>query len=172
MHYLNYINLTINKCICFYPGIVSSNTRDFAAKVTYPHLNFSIPVSVLEPLLSRFAQTQDPAIFQELDSAEDEVRSVWRLQIPQSKLWIYCMSNRKRKWHCHVDTIAFYIPTLALRNTVLLWITERSVCWKNRKKRKLDFEVIGCWLVCLSVNRSKRFGDLKCNYNWLVERLI
>ncbi|KAB5581707.1 hypothetical protein PHYPO_G00178820 [Pangasianodon hypophthalmus] len=67
-------------------GIVSSNTRDFAAKVTYPHLNFSIPVSVLEPLLSRFAQTQDPAVFQELDSAEVEVRRVWRLQIPQSKL--------------------------------------------------------------------------------------
>ncbi|KAF5910181.1 peroxisomal leader peptide-processing protease [Clarias magur] len=67
-------------------GIVSSNTRDFAAKVTYPHLNFSIPVSVLEPLLSRFAQTQDPAVFQELDSAEDEIKRVWRLQIPQSKL--------------------------------------------------------------------------------------
>ncbi|KAG7334049.1 hypothetical protein KOW79_002456 [Hemibagrus wyckioides] len=67
-------------------GIVSSNTRDFAAKVTYPHLNFSIPVSVLEPLLGRFAQTQDPAVFQELDSADDEVRRVWRLQIPQSKL--------------------------------------------------------------------------------------
>lgn len=78
--------LTINKCLSFDPGIVSSNTRDFAAKVTYPHLNFSIPVSVLEPLLSRFAQTQDPAVFQELDSAEDEVRRVWRLQIPQSKL--------------------------------------------------------------------------------------
>ncbi|XP_053477276.1 peroxisomal leader peptide-processing protease [Ictalurus furcatus] len=67
-------------------GIVSSNTRDFAAKVTYPHLNYSIPVSVLEPLLSQFAQTQDPAVFQELDRAEDAVRRVWRLQIPQSKL--------------------------------------------------------------------------------------
>ncbi|XP_046727151.1 peroxisomal leader peptide-processing protease [Silurus meridionalis] len=64
-------------------GIVSSNTRDFAAKVTYPHLNFSIPVTVLAPLLSRFAQTQDPAVFQELDSTEAEVRKVWRLQIPE-----------------------------------------------------------------------------------------
>ncbi|KAK2852646.1 hypothetical protein Q7C36_007847 [Tachysurus vachellii] len=67
-------------------GIVASNTRDFAAKVTYPHLNFSIPVSVLEPLLRRFAQTQDPAVFQELDSVDHEVRRVWRLQSPQSKL--------------------------------------------------------------------------------------
>ncbi|XP_007249568.3 peroxisomal leader peptide-processing protease [Astyanax mexicanus] len=67
-------------------GIVSSNTRDFAAKVTYPHLNFSIPVSVLEPLLDGFAETGNVAVFQALDSAEDEVRKVWRLQIPPSKL--------------------------------------------------------------------------------------
>ncbi|XP_076830470.1 peroxisomal leader peptide-processing protease [Brachyhypopomus gauderio] len=67
-------------------GIVSSNTRDFAAKVTYPHLNFSIPVSVLEPLLSDFAQTGDITVFQALDNAEDDVRRVWRLHIPQSKL--------------------------------------------------------------------------------------
>ncbi|XP_026871579.2 peroxisomal leader peptide-processing protease [Electrophorus electricus] len=67
-------------------GIVSSNTRDFAAKVTYPHLNFSIPVSVLEPLLSDFAHTGDTAVFQALDSAEEEVTRVWRLHIPQSKL--------------------------------------------------------------------------------------
>lgn len=84
--YLGHIKIVINKCIYSVSGIVSSNTRDFAAKVTYPHLNFSIPVSVLEPLLSRFAQTQDPAVFQELDSTEDEVRRVWRLQIAQSKL--------------------------------------------------------------------------------------
>ncbi|KAL7889972.1 hypothetical protein AOLI_G00022300 [Acnodon oligacanthus] len=67
-------------------GIVSSNTRDFAAKITYPHLNFSIPLSVLEPLLGRFDQTGDASVFQVLDSVEDEVRRVWRLQIPQSKL--------------------------------------------------------------------------------------
>lgn len=80
------INTKMLFYLLFYPGIVSSNTRDFAAKVTYPHLNFSIPVSVFEPLLSRFAQTQDPAVFQELDSAEDEIKRVWRLQISQSKL--------------------------------------------------------------------------------------
>ncbi|XP_017579006.1 peroxisomal leader peptide-processing protease [Pygocentrus nattereri] len=67
-------------------GIMSSNTRDFAAKTTYPHLNFSIPLSVLEPLLGRFDQTGDASVFQVLDSVEDEVRRVWRLQIPQSKL--------------------------------------------------------------------------------------
>lgn len=67
-------------------GIVSSNTRDFAAKVTYPHLNFSIPVTVLEPLLRRFAQMEDAAVFKVLDSAEDDVRKIWRLQSPQSKL--------------------------------------------------------------------------------------
>ncbi|XP_052429083.1 peroxisomal leader peptide-processing protease [Carassius gibelio] len=67
-------------------GIVSSNTRDFAAKVTYPHLNFSIPVTVLERLLRCFAQTGDAAVFKVLDSAEDDVRKIWRLQSLQSKL--------------------------------------------------------------------------------------
>ncbi|XP_051772221.1 peroxisomal leader peptide-processing protease isoform X2 [Ctenopharyngodon idella] len=67
-------------------GIVSSNTRDFTANVTYPHLNFSIPVTVLEPLLRRFDQTADAAVFKVLDSAEDEVRKIWRLQSIQSKL--------------------------------------------------------------------------------------
>uniref|UniRef100_A0A673HJ46 Peroxisomal leader peptide-processing protease n=1 Tax=Sinocyclocheilus rhinocerous TaxID=307959 RepID=A0A673HJ46_9TELE len=67
-------------------GIVSSNTRDFAAKVTYPHLNFSIPVTVLEPLLRRFAQTGDAAVLKVLDSAEEDVRKIWRLQSLQSKL--------------------------------------------------------------------------------------
>ncbi|XP_067241415.1 peroxisomal leader peptide-processing protease isoform X1 [Chanodichthys erythropterus] len=67
-------------------GIVSSNTRDFTAEVTYPHLNFSIPVTVLEPLLRRFDQTADAAVFKVLDSAEDEVRKIWRLQSIQSKL--------------------------------------------------------------------------------------
>uniref|UniRef100_A0A9J7ZJ35 Peroxisomal leader peptide-processing protease n=1 Tax=Cyprinus carpio carpio TaxID=630221 RepID=A0A9J7ZJ35_CYPCA len=67
-------------------GIVSSNTRDFTAKVTYPHLNFSIPVTILEPLLRRFAQTGDAAVFKVLDSAEDDVRKIWRLQSHQSKL--------------------------------------------------------------------------------------
>jgi len=65
---------------------VSSNTRDFTAKVTYPHLNFSIPVSVLETLLRRFDQTGDAAVFKVLDSAEDDVRKIWRLQSIQSKL--------------------------------------------------------------------------------------
>lgn len=67
-------------------GIVSSNTRDYSAKVTYPHLNFSVPVTVLEPLLGLFAQTGNPAVFKALDSAEKDVRKTWRLQSLQSKL--------------------------------------------------------------------------------------
>ncbi|KAL0964571.1 hypothetical protein UPYG_G00325800 [Umbra pygmaea] len=37
-------------------GLVSSNTRDIAAKVTYPHMNFSIPMTVLDPLLQSYFQ--------------------------------------------------------------------------------------------------------------------
>ncbi|XP_048865201.1 peroxisomal leader peptide-processing protease [Brienomyrus brachyistius] len=62
-------------------GLVCSNTRDFAADVTYPHLNFSIPMSVLAPLLQAFCVTHDPKVFQKLDDAGPEVARVWRLQI-------------------------------------------------------------------------------------------
>ncbi|XP_023696861.2 peroxisomal leader peptide-processing protease isoform X1 [Paramormyrops kingsleyae] len=62
-------------------GLVCSNTRDFAADVTYPHLNFCIPMSVLAPLLRAFSVTHDPTIFQKLDDAGPEVARVWRLQI-------------------------------------------------------------------------------------------
>lgn len=67
-------------------GIVSSNTRDLAAKVTYPHLNFSIPVTVFQTLLEHFHQTRDVNVFSVLDTTEEEVRRVWRLQGAQSKL--------------------------------------------------------------------------------------
>ncbi|KAI3363246.1 hypothetical protein L3Q82_011878 [Scortum barcoo] len=67
-------------------GIVSSNTRDMAAEVTYPHLNFSIPVTVFQGLLQHFHQTRDVSVFRVLDTTGEEIRRVWRLQGAQSKL--------------------------------------------------------------------------------------
>lgn len=65
---------------------MSSNTRDLAAKVTYPHLNFSIPVTIFQGLLQHFYQTTDANVFRVLDTTEEEVKRVWRLQCDQSKL--------------------------------------------------------------------------------------
>lgn len=76
----------VQKCSGELLGIVSSNTRDLATKVTYPHLNFSIPVTVFQRLLQHFQQTKDVNVFSELDTTEKEVRKVWRLQSAQSKL--------------------------------------------------------------------------------------
>lgn len=67
-------------------GLVSSNTRDFSAKVTYPHLNFSVPMTVLEPLLRRYAQKGDIGVFRDLDTTDEGVKRLWRLQTAQSKL--------------------------------------------------------------------------------------
>ncbi|NXE68611.1 TYSD1 protease, partial [Calcarius ornatus] len=70
-------------------GIVASNTRDAAAGATYPHLNFCIPISVLQPLLARYRRTGDPAAFAALNRAADGVRAAWQLQQrpgPPSKL--------------------------------------------------------------------------------------
>ncbi|KAI1894130.1 hypothetical protein AGOR_G00112650 [Albula goreensis] len=67
-------------------GLVASNTLDAVTGVTYPHLNFSVPVSVLDPLLKRFAQSGDPRTFQELDTSDEGVRRAWCLQVQHSKL--------------------------------------------------------------------------------------
>ncbi|RXM34275.1 Peroxisomal leader peptide-processing protease [Acipenser ruthenus] len=66
-------------------SIVCSNTRDTAAGVTYPHFNFSISVTVLQPLLNKYALTEDGGVFEELDRASDVVRDLWRLQGPNCR---------------------------------------------------------------------------------------
>ncbi|XP_076981144.1 peroxisomal leader peptide-processing protease [Tamandua tetradactyla] len=63
-------------------GIVASNTRDNTTGATYPHLNFSIPITVLQPALRRYQQTRDLGGLRELDCAAQPVRVVWRLQRP------------------------------------------------------------------------------------------
>ncbi|KAM8957233.1 peroxisomal leader peptide-processing protease isoform 1-T1 [Lycaon pictus] len=66
-------------------GIVASNTRDNNTGATYPHLNFSIPVTVLQPALQRYRQTGDLGGLRELDGAVEPVKVVWRLQRPLTK---------------------------------------------------------------------------------------
>ncbi|KAM7073380.1 peroxisomal leader peptide-processing protease [Molossus nigricans] len=63
-------------------GIVASNTRDNNTGATYPHLNFSIPITVLQPALQRYSQTGDVGGLRDLDHAAEPVRVVWRLQRP------------------------------------------------------------------------------------------
>uniref|UniRef100_A0A8D0L712 Peroxisomal leader peptide-processing protease n=1 Tax=Sphenodon punctatus TaxID=8508 RepID=A0A8D0L712_SPHPU len=72
-------------------GIVASNTRDNSVGATYPHLNFSIPITVLQPLVAEYSRTGNLGSFQELDRACDRIQVVWRLQrkpreIQRSKL--------------------------------------------------------------------------------------
>lgn len=69
-----------------FAGIVSSNTKDIAAKVMYPHLNYSVPVSVFQVALQRYEETKDTSVFRVLDMTEERVRRVWRLQVTQSKM--------------------------------------------------------------------------------------
>ncbi|XP_075280296.1 peroxisomal leader peptide-processing protease [Opisthocomus hoazin] len=70
-------------------GIVASNTRDTSAGATYPHLNFCVPITVLQPPVARYHRTGDPAAFAVLNRAGEGVRAAWRLQQqpgPPSKL--------------------------------------------------------------------------------------
>ncbi|KAM9011812.1 peroxisomal leader peptide-processing protease [Ara ararauna] len=70
-------------------GIVASNTRDTGAGSTYPHLNFCIPITILQPPIAHYRRTGDPAAFAGLNRAGEGVRAAWRLQQqpgPPSKL--------------------------------------------------------------------------------------
>ncbi|NXD83880.1 TYSD1 protease, partial [Halcyon senegalensis] len=70
-------------------GIVASNTRDNSVGATYPHLNFCIPITILQPAVTRYCHTGDPAAFAVLNRAGEGVRAAWRLQrqaAPPSKL--------------------------------------------------------------------------------------
>ncbi|XP_068111603.1 peroxisomal leader peptide-processing protease-like [Hyperolius riggenbachi] len=66
-------------------GIVASNTRDNSTGATYPHLNFSIPVTVLQAAVDRYKQFGDLRSFGELNKAKLAVRDAWRLQRPPEK---------------------------------------------------------------------------------------
>ncbi|NXL61846.1 TYSD1 protease, partial [Chordeiles acutipennis] len=70
-------------------GIVASNTRDTSVGATYPHLNFCIPITILQPLVTHYCCTGDPSAFAKLNQAGEGVRVAWRLQRqpgPPSKL--------------------------------------------------------------------------------------
>lgn len=71
---------------CLFAGIVSSKTKDVSAKVIYPHLNYSIPVSIFQAALQHYEKTKDSSVFRVLDTTEERVRRVWRLQVTQSKM--------------------------------------------------------------------------------------
>ncbi|XP_007895918.1 peroxisomal leader peptide-processing protease [Callorhinchus milii] len=61
-------------------GIVSSNARNNTVGASYPHLNFSIPITVLQPLLSVYTQSRDISVFETLNTANDRLHALWRLQ--------------------------------------------------------------------------------------------
>ncbi|NWU62559.1 TYSD1 protease, partial [Pterocles burchelli] len=63
-------------------GIVASNTRDTSMGATYPHLNFCIPVTILQSPLARYCRTGDPSAFTGLNRAGKGVCAAWRLQRP------------------------------------------------------------------------------------------
>uniref|UniRef100_A0A8C5Q5K1 Peroxisomal leader peptide-processing protease n=1 Tax=Leptobrachium leishanense TaxID=445787 RepID=A0A8C5Q5K1_9ANUR len=67
-------------------GIVASNTRDNSTGATYPHLNFSIPVTVLHDALGRYIEYGDVRAFQELNKVKRNVSDVWRLQRKPEKV--------------------------------------------------------------------------------------
>ncbi|NXW49447.1 TYSD1 protease, partial [Nyctiprogne leucopyga] len=70
-------------------GIVASNTRDTSVGATYPHLNFCIPITILQPLITRYRRTGNPSAFARLNQAGEGVQVAWRLQRqpgPPSKL--------------------------------------------------------------------------------------
>uniref|UniRef100_A0A8D2ISF9 Peroxisomal leader peptide-processing protease n=1 Tax=Varanus komodoensis TaxID=61221 RepID=A0A8D2ISF9_VARKO len=72
-------------------GIVTSNTRDNSIGVTYPHLNFSIPITILQPAILEYIHERSLCGFRELDQLGDKVQIDGKCQrdaveVPLSKL--------------------------------------------------------------------------------------
>ncbi|XP_069741644.1 peroxisomal leader peptide-processing protease [Narcine bancroftii] len=68
-------------------GIVSSNARSNKGGFTYPHLNFSFPITVLGPLLSAYRSTRDAMVFEGLNKGSEHLRTLWKLQGSTSTPW-------------------------------------------------------------------------------------
>ncbi|XP_062926650.1 peroxisomal leader peptide-processing protease [Mobula hypostoma] len=61
-------------------GIVSSNARNNSRGATYPHLNFSLPITVLHPFLSTYCRTNDATVFEGLNKENKQLHALWTLQ--------------------------------------------------------------------------------------------
>ncbi|XP_056386452.1 peroxisomal leader peptide-processing protease [Hyla sarda] len=68
-------------------GIVASNTKDNSTGATYPHLNFSIPITIVRAAIQRYRQYGDLRSFRELNKAGHAVQDVWRLQRSPEKVF-------------------------------------------------------------------------------------
>ncbi|XP_040292561.1 peroxisomal leader peptide-processing protease [Bufo bufo] len=68
-------------------GIVASNTRDNSTGATYPHLNFCIPITIVQAAIQRYRQYGDLRSFGELNKAAHAIQDVWRLQRSPKKVF-------------------------------------------------------------------------------------
>lgn len=66
-------------------GLVTSNARHGGGK-TMPHLNFSIPCSVLEPIFRFSKDMQDLSPLEDIDKPNEQLSSVWALAPPGTSL--------------------------------------------------------------------------------------
>ncbi|XP_065878364.1 glyoxysomal processing protease, glyoxysomal isoform X2 [Euphorbia lathyris] len=64
-------------------GLVTSNARH-GGGTSIPHLNFSIPCALLEPIFKFAREMQNSALLQNLDQPNQQISSVWALIPPLS----------------------------------------------------------------------------------------
>lgn len=132
---------------CIYvKGIVSSNTKDITTKVMYPHLNYSIPVSVFQAALQRYEETKDTSVFRVLDMTEERVRRVWRLQVTQSKMWHsqHRITNKRLNGQTtilHIFCFKQNSPIFEWHNVIYLLFSlwqKQTQIWRMRRNEKND----------------------------------
>ncbi|XP_072045018.1 peroxisomal leader peptide-processing protease-like [Amphiura filiformis] len=61
-------------------GIISSNSRDTDTGASFPHVNFSISMTVIQPVLQQYLSNKDSSVFHELSRHDSEVKALWRLE--------------------------------------------------------------------------------------------
>lgn len=61
-------------------GLVCCNAKETTTGATYPHINFSIPVSLLWPAVKDYIQSRESSVFKSFEIENKAVKRLWTLE--------------------------------------------------------------------------------------------
>ncbi|XP_070562565.1 peroxisomal leader peptide-processing protease-like [Ptychodera flava] len=61
-------------------GIVASNSKDTDSGASFPHVNFSVPITAVYKSLQDFMNTSDVGCLQDLNACDESHQKIWKLQ--------------------------------------------------------------------------------------------
>lgn len=61
-------------------GIVTCNARDTQSGASYPHINMSVPIVTILPIIKEYLETKDELVLQKIDLQNSTVQKLWTLE--------------------------------------------------------------------------------------------